>query len=367
MADSPAAHAPRSWGLFNPAAIASLIVDSLSPNARVAQCDAAPEETQESGTSGGTQPSSKQNSPVPTGLSLLSHVARPPTAAKPLPNPGPFENYRILAKVLLEPNYFGAFDGFQFTAAKMLSPTFQISHSFNVGTCMIPKDHWAGMYALNAQVVYDQGKTAIVSSVNSQAIVQGRLIRQWNKNLMTKLQIQTAFQDNASLCIGEVDWTHSDHAVSAKLGQRFGYFFGKASYMQSMSQSIAVGCDLDFHSVRGVVSTFVCGKKTDKYSMFAEYATKGQVALNYMQPVSPRLAMGAGLAYDTKGQRTSAEFGYKYNLKQSEIKGHFDTNGRIMIAVKEVFPPIAKVFLSAEYDVYRGESKFGWGMEFGQG
>ena len=144
------------------------------------------------------------------------------------------------------------FDGFMFRLSKNLTPQFMVSHDFMLGPHMIPKQAGGGMYAFNAQVAFDRGRTMMTARVDTQKQVQGRFIRQLNRNLLAKMTavVVPTPPDRGTGYMGVVngalEYAKDDYSVCGEFGNQMGSYHGKVSYLQSITENVALGMSTEY-------------------------------------------------------------------------------------------------------------------------
>eukprot|EP00939_MAST-03C_sp_MAST-3C-sp1_P005467 g5467.t1 len=290
---------------------------------------------------------------------------------KPLPNPGQFGMFRMQSRALTEVLDF--FDGFQLTVNKPLTPQFQVSHNYVLGTSMIPKEAGGGMYAFGATLAYDQGRTLIMSRLDSHYRVEGRLFRQVSPHLLAKSTVMVTPQHGKTMSVASAsaEYTKDDYSASGEISNAFGRYSFKGSYMQSVTESIALGSGVDLSTGSNTPVTTKLGVryKSGADCVTAELSSQETLTCDYTRKISNRLSMGSVLHLNrakAAGKAASTGFGFKYTLKQSSIKGTANSDGRVQVSVKETMGPAISLQICAEMDYLRGQGKFGWGMSFGQ-
>ena len=267
------------------------------------------------------------------------------------------------------------FDGFMFRLSKNLTPQFMVSHDFMLGPHMIPKQAGGGMYAFNAQVAFDRGRTMMTARVDTQKQVQGRFIRQLNRNTVAKMTavVVPTPPDRGTGYMGVVngalEYAKDDYSVCGEFGNQMGNYHGKVSYLQSITENVALGMSTEYrqgataHPFTSKIGVRAKHGLKDMWS--AEMTSNYTFSMDYIRDISKRLSMATQINYDHKNAKSSSGFGYKYMLEQSEIKGTIHTDGKFQCLVKETMTPFASVTLCAEVDFWRNLTRFGWGMTFG--
>jgi len=311
-------------------------------------------------------------SSVESSLGGLGLVAQP-TPRKPLPNPGQYDMMRMKTASIMR--LYEHFDGFMFRLSKQITPQFMVSHDFMLGPHMIPKQAGGGMYAFNAQVAFDKGRTMMTARADTQKQVQGRFIRQLNRNTLAKMTavVVPLPPDRGTGYMGVfnagVEYGKGDYSASFELGNQMGNYHAKLGYLQSLTHDIALGMSTEYrqgataHPVTSKIG--IRAKRGLKDMWSAEMTSNSTFSMDYVRDISKRLSMATQINYDFKHNKSSSGFGYKYALKQSEIKGTIHTDGKFQCLVKEKINPFASITLCAEVDFWRSINRFGWGMTFG--
>lgn len=305
-----------------------------------------------------------------------------------LPNPGTFETLHKEVRGVSPSTIL--FDGAKADIAKGLSPNFQVSHSFNLGSIAAPQSYSFGsifvagshlMHALvdcagTVQGKYMWSSTSLVSDSKTESNEKGN---QANEKVLPgsiKTQIQTHLSPTPghSMLQLEADYTGSDYSFNTKAinadPSDGGSGIYTASLLQALSQNISAGFELIAQKpsrLEPIETGFSFATRYFVPEKCAFALTLQQlVALHasYFHRVSPQVELGTELQALFVGPRRdiSATVAAKFDYRQACVKTQADTMGRISMVYEERIFPGFSLLLSGELDHIRAASRFGFGI-----
>lgn len=281
-----------------------------------------------------------------------------------LASPVPFENLHREARNVSLTNYL--FDGAKADLAKGLSANFQVSHSFSLGSMMMPPAyHFGGIFVT--------GKHLLHGMVDTNGVFQGKYHYTVTERATLKGQAQVSKQPGQSMAQMEYDWQGADCAINFKAINPDvadgGSGIYTASLLQSLSKHLSAGLE-----VVGQKAT-VQEPLDFGYNVAARYATpvwiaavnvQQMVALqaSYFHKVSERVELATELQMLLFGPRRDAvaTVGAKFDYRQALIRVQGDSAGKVGLVYEERLFPGFSLLLSGELDHVRNASRFGFGI-----
>lgn len=278
--------------------------------------------------------------------------------------PGTFENLHREARAVSLSNLL--FDGGKADLAKGLSANFQVSHSFSLGSMMMPPSyHFGGIYVA--------GKHLLHGLVDTNGIFQGKYHYNVTPQATVKMQAQLAKQPGQSMAQAEWDWQGADcslnfKAINPDVADGASGIY-TASILQSLSKHLSTGLE-------------VIGQRATArdpvdfgYNVAARYATSQWVAAvnvqqlvalqaSYFHKVNEHVELGTELQMLMFGPRKDsvATMGAKFDYRQALIRTQIDSLGKVGLVYEvRLFPGFAMI-LSGELDHVRNTSRFGFGI-----
>ncbi|KAI0831516.1 eukaryotic porin-domain-containing protein [Trametes gibbosa] len=327
---------------------------------------------------------------VPTPLSLDPPAAPPPPVPAPvasssswpfgsvynrfaawrksldLPNPGTVENLSKEAKQTLLTNY--AFDGARADLSKSLSmsPMFQVTHSFHLGSQTTPPTYHFG-------AVFANDKLFLHGNVDNDGNVSGRFNQGWSANNVSKVQAQLSTQAGQSFLQLEHDYQGSDYSLNAKAvnpspADLTGIYMG--SYMQSVTKNLAFGVETILQHQAPGLSDFGAGylakyTSTDRnWIATAQVQGPGVLQATYWQKLSEKVDVAADLqVMAAPGRRDAlATLAARYELRMASFRAQLDSTGKVSAHLEQRFAPTFAFLVSGEIDHLKNAAKVGVGV-----
>jgi mitochondrial import receptor subunit TOM40 len=297
-----------------------------------------------------------------------------------LSNPGTVENVdRETKKNVFLTNYM--FSGLRADLTKPFSmtPLFQVSHAFSMGSQGLPPYNFTAMYGTNKVRGPRSPRTAhIYTDTTSQVFMQGNIDNegslsaranyQWNNSFVTKTDTQIQPNGQAMLQVDN-ELTGKDFSAGLKAvnpsiieGGLSGIFIG--SYLQSLTPSLAVGLEAVWSraalNAPPEAAVSYCAKyRGSDWIASAQLQPQGAVSTSYWRKLTERVEAGVDLSLQFapgmggkgglmgSGMRKegTATMGAKYDFRNSTFRAQVDSSGKLSCLLeKRVLPPIQLVF-----------------------
>lgn len=281
-----------------------------------------------------------------------------------LSSPGSFENlHREARNVSLTTLLF---DGGKADLAKGLSANFQVSHSFTLGSMLLPPSYSFGG-------IFVAGRHLLHGLLDTNGIFQGKYHYTANPALTLKMQAQVSQQPGQSMLQTEVEWQGADCTLNVKAINPDVAEGGAGIYTVSLLQSVSRHLSLGVETI---------GQKASArepletgYNVAARYAGEGWVAAvnlqqlvalqaSYWHRVNERVELGTECQMLLFGPRRDAvaTMGAKFDYRQALIRTQLDTAGKVGLVYEERLFPGFSLLLSGELDHVRNVSRFGFGI-----
>ncbi|KAJ7632633.1 eukaryotic porin-domain-containing protein [Roridomyces roridus] len=283
-----------------------------------------------------------------------------------LPQPGTVENLQKEVKSTHLTNF--AFDGARADLTKSLSmsPLFQVTHSFALGSQTAPSSYNFGAIFGSTQVFLQGG-------VDHDGNVSGRFNYGWTPSTVTKLQAQLSSQPGHNMIQLEHDYQGQDYSINGKAmnpspTDGTGIYVG--SYLQSITKNIALGVETIFQrptpDVSEISSSYLAKITSSDKSWIATAQTQGLGILQttYWQKLSDKVEVAADLQLIAMPNRREAitTIGAKYDLRLATFRAQFDTTGKVAALLEQRFTPTFAFLISGEIDHFKNQAKIGLGV-----
>ncbi|CZR58977.1 probable mitochondrial import receptor MOM38 [Phialocephala subalpina] len=295
-------------------------------------------------------------------------------AALGLSNPGTVENIaREVQRDVFLNNY--TFSGLRadLTKAFSISPLFQVSHAFSMGSQGLPPYTFAALFGTNK--IFMQG------NVDNEGQLSTRFNYRWTPSLVTKTQIQIAGPGQAMVQLDN-EYTGNDFTASLKTlnpsmidGGLTGIFIG--SYLQSVTPNLALGLEAIWQRAalnQGPETALsYCAKyKGSDWIASAQLAAGGAINTSYWRKLTDKVEAGVDLNLQFAGlsgagglmggpmrKEGVTTVGAKYDFRMSTFRAQVDSTGKLSCLLeKRVAPPVQLTF-AADMDHFKQQAKIG--------
>lgn len=275
-----------------------------------------------------------------------------------LPNPGRLEELKKEAQGVLSPDVF---EGARFEFNKTLTQKFALLHNVSLASGQ------PGTYEFGAHLGDD--RMLLASRIDMAGRLNGRLNAQLTDATLVRLQAAVAPESQGSNTFkADVDYKGGDFCMG-------GYFMGGgllgASYLQSVSSGLAIGCEGFYHTlnkkVRGGAGAarYVWGAKGENVAT-AKVGTfgNGAVELAYQRKVSEKVALATEMQY-YHNQFCQFGLGYEFKLRTAVFKGLIQSDTTCSAVLEEHIQPGINLVLSGQLNHKKQDYKFGCGLTIG--
>ena len=278
------------------------------------------------------------------------------SGSEPLPNPGRLEELKKEAQGVLSPDVF---DGARFEFNKTLGAKFALLHNVTLAAGQ------PGAYEFGAH--FGDERMLLASRVDMGGRLNGRLNAQVTDATLLRLQAQVGESGNNSFK-ADVDYKGDSFCAG-------GYFMGGgllgASYLQSVSEGLALGAEGFYHTlnrkVRGGAGAarYVWGAKGENVAT-AKVGTfgNGAVELAYQRKVSEKVALATEMQY-YHNQFCQFGLGYEFKLRSAVFKGLIASDTTCSAVLEEHIQPGINLVLSGSLNHKKKDYKFGCGLTIG--
>ncbi|KAF8590596.1 hypothetical protein K439DRAFT_1627843 [Ramaria rubella] len=283
-----------------------------------------------------------------------------------LPNPGTVENLQKEVKNTHLTNFF--FDGARADITKGLSmtPAFQTTHSFTLGSqTATPSYNFGTVFA--TQNVFMQG------GVDTEGNVNARLNQGWSTSNVTKVQAQFSQRDGHNMIQMEHDYQGLDYSANIKAVNPMptdltGIYM--ASYLQSLTKNLALGFETlyqrptpDMEEISTSYLLKYTGAKRD-WIATAQFQPAGILQATYWQKLNEKVEVAADLQVIAAPTRRDAiaTLGAKYDLRMATFRAQIDSSGKVSALLEQRFAPTLSFLVSGEIDHFKNAAKVGVGV-----
>ncbi|KAJ7285819.1 eukaryotic porin-domain-containing protein [Mycena rebaudengoi] len=283
-----------------------------------------------------------------------------------LPQPGTVENLQKETKATHLSNFI--FDGARADLTKSLSmsPLFQVTHSFALGSQTVPPSY-------NFGAVFGSTKLFLQGGVDHDGNVNARFNYGWANSTVTKMQAQLSSQAGHNMIQLEHDYQGQDFSLNAKAmnpspTDLTGIYVG--SYLQSITKKIALGIEGIYQRPTPDVSEFSTSylakiTGTDKnWIATAQTQGLGVLQATYWHKLSEKVEVAADLQLIALPARREAitTIGAKYELRLAAFRAQIDSTGKVSALLEQRFTPTFSFLISGEIDHFKNAAKVGVGV-----
>ncbi|KAF9434070.1 translocase of outer mitochondrial membrane [Entomortierella beljakovae] len=279
-----------------------------------------------------------------------------------LPHPGSFEGVNREVKNTFLTNH--VFDGARCDITKVLTPNFQVTHSFAMGSSTGPSTYNFGTAFIGQQ-------SFLSGNLDTDGNVQARTNYAWSNTNVSKCQAQFSTTPGHSMLQLEQDYNGQDFNVNLKGVNPSpldgtGIFIG--SYLQSVTQNVSVGLEAVHQrptpEQKETIWSYVAKYTGSDYIATAQYQGFGALQAAYYLKYSEKVDLGTEIQLVTAGGRREAvaTVGGKFEFRRSTFRGQIDTTGKVSAVLEEKIVPGFSFLISGEMDHGKGQSRFGLGM-----
>ncbi|KAK7054876.1 translocase of outer mitochondrial membrane [Paramarasmius palmivorus] len=283
-----------------------------------------------------------------------------------LPNPGSVENLQKEVKAVHLNNY--AFDGGRadITKSMSMSPLFQVTHSFALGSQNAPSSY-------NFGAIFANEKLFLQGGVDHDGNVNARMNHGWTSNFVSKMQAQISSQPGHNLLQLEQDYQGQDFNLNAKAVNLWptdmtGIFVG--SYLQSVTKNLAFGTEWLLQrstpEASELIATYLAKYTSSDKSWIAtaQLQPAGILQTTYWQKLSEKVEFAADLQLMASPMRRDAiaTLGAKYDLRLSTFRAQLDSTGKVSALLEQRFTPTFAFLMSGEIDHFKNSAKVGVGV-----
>ncbi|KAJ2778315.1 translocase of outer mitochondrial membrane [Coemansia javaensis] len=282
-----------------------------------------------------------------------------------LPNPGQYEFLSKEVKSTMLTNFM--FDGGRADLAKILSPNFQVMHTFQLGLPGQPSSYeFAGVYA--------NEDTLMHGKMDTEMNLQGRLNYALSKQLQVRSQAQLMTNDAQSMFQLEGEYAGSDYTANVKAinpSPADGTGIYLANYLQSVTPKLSVGAELLYQSpipqIRETsISLAARYQPSEDRAWVAQTQGTNMLTASYWRKITEKCEAAAELQMlnvPSQGRReASCSVGVKYEFAAATFRAMADNFGKVSMLLEEKIAPGFSFLISGELDHLKGENKFGVGL-----
>ncbi|KAG9299644.1 hypothetical protein G9A89_020815 [Geosiphon pyriformis] len=280
-----------------------------------------------------------------------------------LPNPGTYESLHREVKTTFLTNHL--FDGGRGDLTKVLSPNFQVSHNFSLGSTITPPSYSFG-------AAYVGTKAFLHGTIDTDGHLTARTNYAWNAKNVSKIQAQLSSTPGHSLLQLEQDYQGPDFSINFKTlnpspVESSGIFI--FSYLQSITKKLALGTELVYQrpsqEVEETNKSLVAKYSSSDYIATLQWNSVGTLIASYYQKINEKVDFGTELQIIAAQGRREAmcTFGGKFDFRAATFRGQVDTSGRVSVVLEEKIAPGFSFIITGDIEHSKSTSRFGVGFQ----
>jgi len=274
-------------------------------------------------------------------------------------NPGNFDLLHKEVRDVFTTNHF--IEGAKVEVTKPLSQPFQVLHRFLMG----PQNEY------NFGATFAHNKGFLHGEIDSAGNLSSRVHQNLTDNLALKFNAQLTKRGNSVILDTEYaghDFTANAKAVNLDVTSGKGVFI--LDYIQSVTPKLALGVETLIHNSPAALDsglTFVSRYNGNNYVATANVATNGSLQATYYHKVSEQLSIGSELEVicNSRQRESNMSAGMKFDFRQATFRCMADSQGKVSAVLEEKVVPGVSFVFSGELDHYNSQSRFGLGLVLG--
>ncbi|KAI9746338.1 MAG: translocase of outer mitochondrial membrane [Claussenomyces sp. TS43310] len=297
-----------------------------------------------------------------------------------LSNPGTVDNIaREVQRDVFLTNY--TFTGLRadLTKAFSMSPLFQVSHAFSMGSQGLPPYTFAALFG-TSKACPGYAPIFMQGNVDNEGQLMTRFNYRWTPKLVTKTQIQIAPGPGQAMAQFDNEYTGNDFTASLKTvnpsaidGGLTGIFVG--SYLQSVTPSLALGLEAVWQRAAlnqgpETAVSYCARYKGSDWIVSAQLQAQGAISTSYWRRLTDKVEAGVDLNLAFAGlsggpmmggprKEGVTTVGAKYDFRMSTFRAQVDSTGKLSCLLeKRVAPPVQLTF-AADVDHFKQQAKIG--------
>ncbi|KAI6250573.1 Mitochondrial import receptor subunit tom40 [Erysiphe necator] len=305
-----------------------------------------------------------------------------------LSNPGSADNIaREVQRDVLLSNY--TFSGLRadLTKAFSMSPLFQVSHSFAMGSQSLPPYTLAALFGTNKTNLIFKEQIFMQGNVDNDGNLSTRFNYRLMQSLISKTQVQIS-PGNQSMAQFDNEYTGRDFTASLKSlnpsyidGGLTGIFIG--SYLQAITPNLALGLEAMWQRAAlnqgpDAAVSYCARYKGSDWALSAQLAAGGAFNASFWRKLSEKVEAGvdcniqlASAPVDSMMGNLRKEgkttVGAKYDFRMSTFRAQVDSTGKLSCLLeKRVAQPVMLTF-AADMDHSKQQAKIGIAVSFEAG
>eukprot|EP00210_Caulerpa_lentillifera_P004537 g4329.t1 len=204
----------------------------------------------------------------------------------------------------------------------------------------------------------------MVGRINSDGRMNGRI--KYDPTNWFGLRWQSQFSRDPEMTqqIFDIDFTGRDWNAQLKLGNSG--FFGM-NYMQSVTPKLALGSEVFYLDEQRKSGLGIAARISDeKYISTLQASTAGLLSMSYLHKVGEKTSLIADFLYNSNSGEATTILGYDYIFTRAHVRGKIDSNGVLGAYIEERLNQGVTFLMSGEIDHSKKNYKFGFGLQLGE-
>jgi len=285
------------------------------------------------------------------GAVHASEMAPPQSPPDTDRNPGTVEELHAKWREMLPMPFVGA----KLLVQKGLSNNFQVSHALTMSDCMPSGYRFGATYVGASKIIsMQEAYPILIGDMDPSGGLQANIIHAPSDNLRTKMMvaIQEGKWQNVQIT---ADYKGKDYTASVTTGNPDllgGTGMAVVHYLQSVTPKLSVGAELAYQAAPqipgghiGVLSGVARYAGSD-FSMAGSISNAGSINATYFQKCSADLSVGAELETNLRMGQSKGTIGYKVDIPRAGLtfKGCVDSDWEVKAVLEKKLLPIPFTF-----------------------
>lgn len=244
-----------------------------------------------------------------------------------------------------------AFEGSKLLVQKGLSNNFQVSHTLTMSSMMPSGYRFGATYVGASKIISPQEQYPIlIGDMDASGNLQAHIIHALSDN--SRCKVMTQIQDSKWQSFQvTTDYKGADYTASLTLGNPdllSGTGMGIAHYLQHVTPKLALGAELAYQAAPqipgghiGVLS--MVGKYSGPdYCLAASLSNTGSLHASFYQQCSADLSVGTELETNLRMGQSKATVGYKVDIPRAgfNFKGAVNSDWEVTAVLEKKLLPI---------------------------
>lgn len=288
--------------------------------------------------------------PETVGLSAETPIITEPKLYNDkIENPGPMEDLHKKCKDVYPVNFEGA----RVLLSRGFSSHFQVNHTLNLSSVTPSGYRFGATFIGPNEVSNTESYPILYGDVDPSGNLNANIINQFGKRLRSRFHTQI---QGGKYMVSQIvsDYRGSDYTASLSVGNPDIFndtVLLAGQYLQSVTPQLALGAEIAYQRAPHIPGNQLAFLSVGARYTGSDYSCSGTIGGNGLhlclyQYASEQLQFGVELETNVRLQESVASIGYQIDIPRSEFvfKGLVDTNGNVGAVLEKKILPLPFTF-----------------------